>query len=428
MQVYEDIFQELVHASYRGNLNETINRIRQSRESDQEKLEFLLHPENLSPVVHLTQDECVSCSPAPPSPCEVACLFSAIKRDAEGRVVVSAESCVGCARCIESCTKGQLVDRKDFIPLFKDLSARKRPVYAMIAPAFIGQFSAGVTPGKLRTAFKKIGFYGMIEVALTADILTLKEALEFDQAIKEEQDFHLTSCCCPMWVAIIRKKYHTLAPHMPPSVSPMIACGRIIKHLHPEAITVFIGPCIAKKAEAKEADIRDAVDYVLTFQEIKEIFKAAEISPLNLEEDERDHSSCGGRIYAKTGGVSKAVYDTLARLRPDRTIPLRSKQANGMIECKKMLKDILDHKIDANFIEGMGCIGGCIGGPKSLIKVNEATEHINDYCKEALYFTPADNPYVMQLLDRLGFNTLETLLSDDSMFVRVPSQNNITLH
>jgi len=390
--------------------------IRNSGKFDEEKLELLLHPENLSPVVHLTQEDC-SCSPAP-SPCEVACLFSAIEKDATGHVLVSAEACVGCARCLESCTSGHLVDRRDFIPLFEELSSRKHPVYAMIAPAFVGQFSSDVTPGKLRTAFKKLGFYGMMEVALVADILTLKEAFEFDRAIQNDQDFLLTSCCCPMWVAMIRKTYHTLVPHLPASVSPMVACGRIIKHLHPEAKTVFIGPCIAKKAEAKETDIKDAVDYVLTFQEILDIFKAAEICLPALEEDERDHSSRGGRIYARTGGVSTAVSETLARLRPDRTIPLRSEQANGILACKKMLKDIQNGEIRANFIEGMGCIGGCVGGPKSLINGDLATEYVNEYGNEAPYETPADNPFVLQLLDRLGYASLETLLSHESMFTR----------
>lgn len=416
MQSYDDIFQQLVHSAYQGNLNETINKIRKSGKSDKEKLELLLHPENLSPVVHLAQDDC-SCSPVP-SPCEIACLFSAIEKDTEGHVLVSTEACVGCGRCLESCKSGHLVDRKDFIPLFEELSSRKHPVYAMIAPAFVGQFTSDVTPGKLRTAFKKIGFYGMMEVALVADILTLKEAFEFDRAIQKDQDFLLTSCCCPMWVAMIRKSYHTLVPHMPASVSPMVACGRIIKRLHPEAKTVFIGPCIAKKAEAKETDIRDAVDYVLTFQEIEDIFKAAEISLPTLEEDERDHSSRGGRIYARTGGVSTAVSDTLSRLRPDRTIPLRSEQANGIIPCKNMLKDVLNGDVKANFLEGMGCVGGCVGGPKSLITVEQATEHVNNYGDEAPYVTPADNPFVLQLLDRLGYTTLESLLADESMFTR----------
>lgn len=416
MQTYEDIFQKLVRAAYQGNINETIEAIRQEGRSDQEKLELLLHPENLAPVIHLRKDDCACSNES--TPCEVACLFSAIERNEKGQIRISPEACLGCARCLESCQSGHLVDRKDFIPLFEELSTRKHPVYAMIAPAFVGQFSSEVTPGKLRSAFKKLGFYGMMEVALFADILTLKEAFEFDRAIHEDQDFMLTSCCCPMWVAMIRKTYDTLVPHMPPSVSPMVACGRVIKRLHPEAKTVFIGPCIAKKAEAKEADIRDAVDYVLTFQEIAEIFKAADLSLPDLEEDERDHSSQGGRIYARTGGVSKAVSDTVQRLRPDRSIPLRAEQADGIVACKKMLQDIQNGQIKANFLEGMGCIGGCVGGPKALIQVELGTAQVNDYGKEAPYDTPADNPFVLQLLDRLGFKTLDSLLEEDALFTR----------
>ena len=417
MQTYNDIFQKLVKAAYQGNLNETIETIRQSGKADEEKLELLLHPEKLPPVVHLEQDG-YSCPPISPS-CQVACLFSAIKKDSSGHVVISAETCVGCEQCIESCKSGHLVDRKDFIPLFEQLSSGKYPVYAMIAPAFIGQFSSDVTPGKLRTAFKKLGFQGMMEVALFADILTLKEAFEFDRTIQKDQDFMLTSCCCPMWVAMIRKTYSTLVPHMPPSVSPMVAGGRVIKHLHPGAKTVFIGPCLAKKAEAKEADIRDAVDFVLTFQEITEIFDAAKISLPDLEDDDREHSSRGGRIYARTGGVSTAVYDTLTRLRPNRTIPLRSEKANGISACKKMLQDVLNGEIKANFLEGMGCSGGCVGGPKSLISVDLATQYVNNYGNEAPYETPADNPSVLKLLDLLGYKSLESFLdASESMFTR----------
>ena len=186
-----------------------------------------------------------------------------------------------------------------------------------------------VTAGKLRTAFKLAGFYGMIEVALFADILTLKEALEFDRSIHTDKDYMLTSCCCPIWVVMIKKIYHELIPHMPPSVSPMVACGRAIKRIHPEAVTVFIGPCVAKKAEAREADISDAVDYVLTFQEISDVFQKMSIDPSALPEDMRDHSSRGGRIYARTGGVSEAVQDTLNRLKPERNIKLKAIQADG---------------------------------------------------------------------------------------------------
>lgn len=118
-------------------------------------------------------------------------------------------------------------------------------IYAMIAPAFLGQFSDQVTPGKLRSALKYLGFTGMVEVSLFADILTLIESLEFVKNINQESDFMLTSCCCPMWMGMLRK--NNLLSHVPGTVSPMIAAARVIKLIHPEAITIFIGPCMAKK-------------------------------------------------------------------------------------------------------------------------------------------------------------------------------------
>jgi len=304
------------------------------------------------------------------------------------------------------------------LPVIEQLKLKKAPIYAMIAPAFNGQFTLDVTAGKLRSAFKKLGFDGMVEVALFADILTLKEALEFDRSIHDDKDFLLTSCCCPIWVAMIKHIYHDLIPHMPPAVSPMVACGRSIKHLQPDAITVFIGPCIAKKAEAKEPDIKDAVDYVLTFQEIDDLFKLANINPADMPEDERDHSSTAGRIYARTGGVSKAVQTTLDRLSPNRKIPLKATQANGAKECKQLLKEISEGKINANFIEGMGCVGGCVGGPKAIIHRDEGTKHVEEYGDSATFKTPIDNPHVIHLLNELGFEKVSDLLERDNFFIR----------
>ena len=170
----------------------------------------------------------------------------------------------------------------------------------MIAPAFLGQYSPEVTPGRLRSAFFKAGFKGMIEVALFADILTLKVAIEFDANILKDSDFQLTSCCCPLWIAMIRKVYNKLMPHVPGSVSPMIACGRAIKTLYPDAVTVFIGPCIAKKAEARESDLKGAVDYVLTFREMKDIFDIMQINPEDF--DEEDRSTPRGRKDLRAHG------------------------------------------------------------------------------------------------------------------------------
>jgi iron only hydrogenase large subunit-like protein len=198
----------------------------------------------------------------------------------------------------------------------------------------------------------------------------------------------------------------------------MVACGRSIKKLYPEAKTVFIGPCVAKKAEAKEKDIIESVDFVLTFQEIQDIFDIAKINLKSLPEDLRDHSSTAGRIYARTGGVSQAVQNTVNRINPERSIPLRAKQANGVVECKALLNDIKNGIITDNFLEGMGCVGGCVGGPKVLINKEEGTLHVNNYGKEAAYKTPVDNPYVIELLNRLGFDSIESLLEGNNMFTR----------
>ena len=300
----------------------------------------------------------------------------------------------------------------------KAVREAKGPVYMMIAPAFLGQFGEDVTPGKLRTAFKALGFTGMVEVALFADILTLKEALEFDSHVKQKGDYQLTSCCCPVWIAMIRKSYHELMPHVPGAVSPMIACGRMIKRIHPDALTVFAGPCLAKKKEAKEPDIDDAVDYVLTFQEVRDIFEVADIHPAELTDEWKEHASKAGRLYARTGGVSQAVSEMAEQLQPDRKIQVCSEQANGTRECMEMIQRIKENQTEANFFEGMGCIGGCVGGPKAIVEKEESRKRVDIYSDEASFQTPLENPYVLKILEELGFETVEELLEEDSLLTR----------
>ena len=308
---------------------------------------------------------------------------------------------------------------KDTISVLRSLhDEQEKFAFVLVAPAFLGQFSEKVTPGMLRNAFKRIGFDGLVEVAIFADILTLKEALEFDHNILTESDYQLTSCCCPMWIAMIRKIYADLMPHVPATVSPMIAAGRTVKILHPNATTVFIGPCVAKKAEAKEAGLAGAIDHVLTFQETQEIFDILNIDPEKMEDSVKEFSSTAGRMYARTGGVSEAVKATVERLNPNRKIAVNTKQANGVIECKAMIEELLTGKSDANFFEGMGCIGGCVGGPKAMISKEEAKSNVEKYAEQAAYRTPIDNPYVIELLSRLGFETPESLMEDNRFFTR----------
>lgn len=409
MPTFKELYHELVVSTAQGEEKDFSDLYHKTH------LDCLLHPEKHALVWRL--EDC-DCGPDEKGACAEACPFDAIHPNENGSIEIDQELCIGCSLCIKSCNAHKLTSSRDIIPALKAVRKNKGLSYALIAPAFLGQFSSDVTPGKLRNALKKVGFDGMIEVALFADILTLKEALEFDANIKNEKDYQLTSCCCPIWIAMIRKIYHDLMPHVPGSVSPMIASGRAVKVLHPDAVTVFIGPCIAKKAEAREKDIADAVDYVLTFQEMNDIFDALEINPAQMEESEKDHSSRAGRIYARTGGVSEAVKSTVEKLNPDREITVHTRQADGVSACKAMINELLAGQTNANFYEGMGCNGGCVGGPKAILPASEGRVHVNEYGDTATYPTPLDNPYVIELLHRLGFDTVESLLEDSEIFTR----------
>ncbi len=407
MKTFEELYGELLRRKIAKD--ETL-----PEEYNPYHLDCLLHPEKYAAV--LPVEECEKC--AYDQACRNSCIFDAVERMDDGKLRINPDRCAGCEACIEACKNGNLTASRDALPAMKAVREAKGPVYMMVAPAFLGQFRGDVTPGKLRTAFKALGFTGMVEVALFADILTLKEALEFDRHVQQTGDYQLTSCCCPVWIAMIRKIYHELMPHVPGAVSPMIACGRMIKRIHPDALTVFAGPCLAKKQEAREPDIADAVDYVLTFQEVRDIFEAADIHPEELHDAGKEHASKAGRLYAKTGGVSQAVEEMVEQLCPDRSIRVRSEQADGPKACMEMIRRIKEGRTDANFFEGMGCAGGCVGGPKAVLSAEKGREQVENYGNASRFRTPLENPYVRKVLEELGLETVEELLMDDGLLTR----------
>ena len=377
-------------------------------------LDCLLNPHNYAPVIF--NEPCEKCEYE--RACKNSCIFDAIEEDKDGKLRINPNLCTGCAACIEACKSKKITTGKDVLAAMKAVREAEGPSYVLAAPAFLGQFTKEATPGKLRTAFQALGFTGMVEVALMADVLTLKEALEFDRHVLKNGDYQLTSCCCPVWISMIRRIYHELMPHVPGAVSPMIACGRMIKLLHPDAVTVFVGPCLAKKSEAREPDIAGAVDYVLTFREIQDIFEAADIRPEEMADNEKEHSSRAGRIYARTGGVSEAVRETAEQLRPGRKIKVRPEQADGIPACREMIKRIQNKETEANFFEGMGCPGGCVGGPKVILDRDTGRRYVNEYGKDAPFATPLENPYVMKLLEESGFDTIEALVEKSDWLIR----------
>lgn len=336
------------------------------------------------------------------SNCEKACEIGAISRDSTGKIVIDYEKCLGEGHCVSSCEFGALAEKSQFVPLINLLRKHTSPVYASVAPAFPGQFSENVTAGKLRAGLLQLGFTDMVETALFADLITMKEAFEFDEKVKTEQDFMLTSCCCPVWIKLIENKYPDLAEHISPAVSPMIASGRVLKAFDPDAKVVFIGPCIAKKSEAVLPDLKGAIDYVLTFQELATIFEAAGIDLANQPDEEKATASWAGRVYAHTGGVSAAVETTLNKLVPHRAQKFIPIKLDGIPDCQNTLDKIKSGTIGANFIEGMACKGGCVGGPGRLLSPAQGRDLVKQYGEQSHARTPVENPHIYAILARLG--------------------------
>ena len=197
----------------------------------------------------------------------------------------------------------------------------------------------------------------------------------------------MTTSCCPAFVNMIEKQFPNLIPNMSDTVSPMLAASRYIKANHKGAKVVFIGPCIAKKDEAKRP-LEGNVDYVLTYEEIAAMFEVRQINLESYDEAAQD-GSLFGKQFAQQGGVTAAV---LRVLEERDTIPsLAAKKCNGAAECKKTLTLLKAGKLPEDFVEGMACEGGCVCGPATVAQPNVARVNRDKIIKRAEQINIGEN-------------------------------------
>ena len=318
-------------------------------------------------------------------PCENACKIKAIHMNEDKTAAIDNEKCIACGACIYQCPFGAISDKSyilDVIDLLKKSRDNKEyKVYAVVAPAISSQFTYAKL-GQVITGLKKLGFHTVIEAALGADMVADAESREL-----VEKGF-LTSSCCPAFVSYIERTFPDLVPFVSHNLSPMATVSKYIKEHEAPCKVVFIGPCTAKKAEIKRPEVRDYVDAALTFEELQALFDSRDFDIMNLEEGVLDNASYFGRIFARCGGLSDAVAEGIKE--HGDTFDLKACSCDGIEECRTALLKKKKGLLDANFIEGMACIGGCIGGAGCLTHGEKNKAQVDKYGMEAYEKTIAD--------------------------------------
>ncbi len=323
-------------------------------------------------------------------PCQVACGMDAIISDEHGRAVINQDKCVACGQCLVSCPFGAIVDKGQIFQVIQSI-LKGDEVIAIVAPAFIGQFGKHSTPGKFIAAMKQLGFSRIKEVAIGADMCTIEEAKDFLEKVPNEQKYMATSCC-PAWHSMIYKLFPSEAKNISMTLTPMVFTARLMKKKYPGCKVVFVGPCAAKKLEAIRGDIRSDVDFVLTFEELQGMFEAKNIDFEAIEEmQDLNEGTAAGRGFAVAGGVAKAVADLAKETNPE--LEIKTARAEGLRECRQLMKMAKLGKYNGYLLEGMACPGGCVAGAGTLLPVDLAAKVVGKYQMETERQSPVDSAY-----------------------------------
>ncbi len=341
-------------------------------------------------VAHIDKSKCVECGMCAKvcpyfaivnrkRPCQIACKVKAISINEDNAAAIDNEKCIQCGACVYQCPFGAISDKSYILNVIdiikKSEENKKYKVYAMVAPSISSQFTYAKL-GQVISGLKALGFYTIIEAALGADMVAEAESKEL-----AEKGF-LTSSCCPAFVQYIKSAFPQMTDLISHNLSPMATLAKYIKETDKDSKVVFIGPCTAKKAEAQLESVKHYIDAVMTFEELQALFDSKDIDITSLEEDVLDNASYFGRIFARSGGLSDAVAQGLKEQNID--FPLNAIACDGIEACRVALLKKSKNVLDGNFIEGMACVGGCIGGAGCLTHGEKNKAQVDEYGREAL--------------------------------------------